>query len=134
MASRSKGQRIKADVAGSGFLNHIPTSSIIPEKYEPVYYQVLFDLGFKDLAGDRQLIAWQISYTTVRMYQAMDQSSVYNDADRSSKREEMQQLPQLQKSLLALISALHGKRPEEPPEEQEDLQEALNRLIDARDS
>lgn len=128
MASKTRGHKLKSEVAGDGFLNVIPTANIVPTKYEPLYYHVLDGLGYRDLAYDRAIVAWMIAYTTVRIYQAIDQSAVANDADRTGKIAEMESLPKLQKSLLDLLNAFHGKRREEP-QDNDDLQEQLARAL-----
>ena len=135
MASRTRGHRIKQDVSGSGFLNRIVTTSIISEKYDPLYYEILSDLDFPNLSGERKIIAWQIALTTVRIYETYDASAVFNDADRAAHGEKMEALPQLEKSLLAFITAFRAsKGREEQPEvpETESLQEQLSRLINDR--
>lgn len=134
MATRKRGQKVKKDVAGSGFLNHVVSSSIIPGKFQAVYYQVLADLDFPNLSGDRQLLAWQIAYTTVSLYQVMDMSNVHNDADARVHAEKIKQLPKLQKALIDLINAFNGKRqqqelPAEDEEEKQDFKALLDQLV-----
>jgi hypothetical protein len=137
MANRNRGQRVKREVAGSGFLNHITTSAILPEKYQPAYYAILHDLDYANLECDRQIIAWQIAYHVCRLYQLEDRTTAFNDSDRFEFARGLEQIPKMTKTLIDLINAFHrAKRDEEPTsteEEKMDFKTMIDQLLGSND-
>lgn len=122
---------MKSDVAKAGFLNKVHTRNVVPNKIEPLYYELLYEMGFEKQDVEEQMLTWTIAITFCRIYELIDRGDVWNEADAKKRNEWLDEIRKLQRELRESIRARRALKPEEEdsPDAVEELQAQIHKLI-----
>lgn len=72
MASRTRGHRIKQDIGDSHLLKHVPTTSLVRQARQPLFYELLYQLGFNDLPALKQTLAILYAQKVIEIFDILD--------------------------------------------------------------
>lgn len=137
MASKSRGETIKSDIADSGLLSRIPTTSLCRQARHALFYDLLNSLGFTSLPPIQQPLAILYAQKFIEVLEILDSRGVKNQADIEQRISKRLDLDKSYGQLLKLYNALNPPQTSRVKFSQEtiedkgiDLQQILSNLGD----
>jgi hypothetical protein len=136
MASSTRNHVVKRDIASGTILSRIATNSLLPPKYDALFYQLLDGLSFESLPAHRQMAAILFASTSCNIICKGDMRGVNTDADFQEKLVQFQNIDDLYSQWFKLFDKLNstGAKEKTKDEEQVDIGERLQELLSQHDS
>lgn len=122
MASSTRNHVIKTDLAANSILARIATNSLIPEKYDALYYEILKGLDLPNLPAHKQMAGILFSATTCNIVNKIDCRQLITDADFQEKLIEFQSIDDLWTQWFKLFDKLNSGQMKERIKEVEEAE------------
>jgi len=135
MASRSRGHKVKSDICESGILRRLPTQALVKARWEALYNESLYEMGFTELNPAKQCVAILFAKTFCSIADIWDCRNVVKEDEIAEKLASMNDLDALTTLLFKCFDKLNTnnpgkeKTPETKKEEPTDIGVALQQLL-----